>query len=127
VDATDSEILEGKTLTVEVGGKSYVWREPVRRELRRMLRGLLHIDHMRAGKDENDPELLLDLVDAILDFFYAHNRAMAADQKHLDNCAEDEIADAFQEVAAFLQAPLLEMQKRAAAKMRTQKAASTKS
>lgn len=124
----DGEVIEGGALTIELGGKQYVWKEPVRRKLRGMIRGLIEIDAMRAGHDENDPLLMLDLVDAILDFFYTHHPAMAQDAVHLDNCDEEEIADAFKEVAAFLQAPFEKLKKRTADKVTsTPKPAYTKS
>ncbi len=111
-DVSDSTVIEGGELTVELGGRTYVWKEPVRRQLRKMVRGLIEIDAMRAGRDDNDPRLMLDLVDAILDFFYANHTGMAEDLAHLDNCDEEEIADAFKEVAAFLQAPFEKLKKR---------------
>lgn len=125
-EATDSAVIEGAELRLELGGKIYVWKEPVRRKLRQMLRGLIQVDRLREGKAADDPELMLDLVDAILDFFYAHHVDMAKDSARLDNCGEEEIAQAFKEVAAFLQAPLLKTRATANTE-NTEKAASTNS
>lgn len=124
---TDSAVIEGGELHLEIGGRKYTWKEPVRRQLRKMLRGLIAIDRMREGKAQDDPELMLDLVDAILDFFYAFHEGMAADAAHLDNCGEEEIANAFRDVAEFLQAPFAKMAKRAQAATRTQNPASMNS
>jgi len=128
-ETNDSAIIEGRELQLELGGKTYVWREPVRRVLRKMLRGLIAIDKLRDGRSINDPEYLLDLVDAALDFFYAHHEGMSRDRASLDNCDEDEVAKALEAVAAFLQLPLERMRKRveAAQSMRTQNPESTNS
>lgn len=117
-----TDVLERRKLTVELKGKTYEWVEPVRRDARAMMRELITIHQKANGGDQVK---LLEVVDDCLDFFYAFHPKMKADKQRLDDAGEEEIAEAFKNIAEFLASPFATAGKAEAEPTRTPSAEST--
>ena len=117
---TDQEILEGASVSIVLCEKTYIWKEPGRRENRRMLKAIMALQVKYAdmfdaamAEENKDSVQALDFVDSLLDFFYEFHPDMKADSELLDDQADEKsIAEAFAKVSGMLTRPFAPKTKR---------------
>ena len=102
---SDLEIMQGRTVTVDLCGKQYTFPAPPRRQGRAMMGEILEIAPYLADKA---PAAQLRAVDKCLDFLYRWNTDAKRDRETLDAAAtEREICEAFNAVAEMVSAPFV--------------------
>lgn len=106
ISGSDQEILSRSSVTIEMAGREYVWKERNRRESREMLAAMFPIIHQLMDS-ETHPEKALTAYNQILDFLYRWHPAMSADRKLLDDATTEEITKAFGQVKDLLEAPFV--------------------
>lgn len=105
----NDSMLERRHTTIALGGSSYVWEEPCRRDSRRWAAELEPAQAILARATSGSGSLtdVADLCDLVLDFFYRHHPEMARDQARLDDATEADIMTAFAALSEFCWSPLL--------------------
>lgn len=104
--------LTADSISIELCGKQYEFKEPVRRVSRAMVKDIIAVQKRYGIADwkELDPINGLDACDACLDLLYSWHPGMNADKATLDNATEKEIAAAFIAVVGFIMRPFAQNQ-----------------
>ena len=119
----EGEVLNGGEYKVTLGGKEYVWKEPNRRALRRMMIDICRMTEGRKlagtiqeGEQASNADALAFIEDG-LDFFLKWHPAMKADAAHVENSDTQEISLAIGGLTTFLTLPFVREQAKTAAKL----------
>jgi hypothetical protein len=98
-------ILDPEFVDVTLCGRVYRWKQPCARDVRAWVSELGIISRMV----QQDPVMLYEACNKVLDFFYAHHKEMAKDRAALDSATTAEIMKAKREVEQLIAGPLKRM------------------
>ena len=104
MSATDAEILAGDSVTVTLCGAEFVYPEPVRRQARAMLAGLIPLQAEAASAD---PAVKIAAITKMLDWLAMWCEPLRKRRDILDSADEIEIAVAFNAVAGLVTRPFV--------------------
>jgi hypothetical protein len=105
----DVAVLSGKSVDIELAGRSYTWKELPRRRARVMRARLAEVLYKMQAGDHS----ILEAPNWMLDFFYEFHPKMKAQSVRLDNADDDEIKAAFMQIFKTYLEPYLEKKSQA--------------